>query len=75
MMLACTDAITLVKCDGETYTAPANIDYRTKALSSNLNNYKIYVIAEGAQAAGFDDAYTALNTAFGVPGTYNPWAN
>ena len=60
--------------DGETYTAPANIDYRTKALSSNLNNYKIYVIAEGAQAAGFDDAYTALNTAFGVPGTYDPWA-
>lgn len=32
--------------------------------------WKLYVAAEGAQAAGFDDAYTALNTAFGVPGTY-----
>ena len=56
--------------DGETYTAPAGIDYRTKSLSSNLNNYKIYVVAEGAQAEGFNDAYTALNTAFGVPGNY-----
>ena len=33
-------------------------------------NWQIKVLAEGAQAAGFDDAYTALNTAFGVPGTY-----
>ena len=60
--------------DGETYTAPAGIDYRTKALSSNLNNYKIYVVAEGTQAEGFDNAYTALDTAFGTPGSYNPWA-
>lgn len=36
-------------------------------------NWEIKVVAEGAQAAGFDDAYDALNTAFGVPGTYNPW--
>ena len=35
-------------------------------------DWKIKVIAEGTQAAGFDDAYEALNTAFGVPGTYNP---
>lgn len=35
---------------------------------------KILVVAEGGQKAGFDDAYTALNTQFGVPGTYNPWA-
>lgn len=60
--------------DGKTYTAPAGIDYRTKALSSNLNNYKIYVVAEGTQADGFDNAYTALDTAFGTPGSYNPWA-
>lgn len=33
-------------------------------------NWQIKVIAEGAQAAGFDDAYSALNTAFGTPGTY-----
>lgn len=56
--------------DGATYTAPAGVDYRTAAMSSNLNNYKIYVAAEGTQAEGFNDAYTALNTAFGVPGAY-----
>ena len=33
-------------------------------------NPKIYVVAEGAQASGFADAYVALNTSFGVPGTY-----
>ena len=30
---------------------------------------KVYVVAEAVQADGFDDAITALNTAFGVPGT------
>ena len=61
--------------DGETYTAPANVDYRTAAMSSNLNNYKILIVAEGCQAEGFNDAYTALNTSFGVPSsTNNPWA-
>ena len=34
-------------------------------------NWQIKVVAEAAQEAGFDDAYTALNTAFGVPGTYD----
>ena len=34
-------------------------------------NWKILVVAEGPQAAGFEDAYSALNTAFGVPGSYN----
>lgn len=34
----------------------------------------IKVIAEGTQIDSFDDAYDALNTAFGVPGTYNPFA-
>lgn len=37
-------------------------------------NPKILVVAEGGQVAGFEDAYTALNTQFGVPGSYNPWA-
>lgn len=35
---------------------------------------QILVVAEGGQAAGFDNAYVALNTQFGAPGTYNPWA-
>ena len=34
-------------------------------------NWKILVVAEETQAAGFEDAYSALNTAFGVPGSYN----
>lgn len=34
------------------------------------NNWQIKVLAEGAQVAGFANAYDALNTAFGVPGTY-----
>lgn len=33
-------------------------------------NWKIYVVAEGAQKEGFDDAYAALDAAFGKPGTY-----
>ncbi len=32
---------------------------------------KVYVVAEAVQADGFDDAITALNTAFGEPGTYD----
>lgn len=32
--------------------------------------WHVIVIAEGAQVQGFDDAYTALNTAFGIPGEY-----
>lgn len=34
-------------------------------------NWKIWIVAEGAQEEGFNDATTALNTAFGVPGTYD----
>lgn len=33
-------------------------------------NWSIYVVAEGVQAAGFADAYEALNSAFGEPGSY-----
>lgn len=39
-------------------------------------NWSIKVVAEGVQAEGFADAYTALNSAFGVPGTYTvAWPN
>ena len=34
-------------------------------------DWNIVVVAEAAQAQGFADAYTALNTAFGVPGEYS----
>ena len=33
-------------------------------------NPKVLVVAEGGQKAGFDNAYVALNTQFGVPGEY-----
>ena len=49
----------------------ADMEKLVKALG---NEWEIKVIAEGTQAAGFDDAYAALNTAFGVPGTYVPAA-
>lgn len=34
---------------------------------------EIKVLAEAAQTETFSDAYDALNTAFGVPGSYDPW--
>lgn len=34
------------------------------------NEWKILVAAEGCQADGFDNAYAALNAAFGTPGNY-----
>lgn len=41
-----------------------NIEGIKKALG---DEWHIYVVAEGTQKEGFDDAYTALNTAFGNP--------
>lgn len=42
----------------------------TKVLGEN---WDLKVLAEGVQAAGFSGASNALDTAFGVPGTYNPF--
>ena len=40
-------------------------------LNANFKDWNnVYVVAEAVQADGFDDAFTALNTAFGVPGSY-----
>lgn len=44
----------------------------TKIKETLGDKWEIKVVAEGTQAAGFDDAYAALNAAFGVPGTYTP---
>lgn len=33
------------------------------------DNWYIYVVAEGCQTAGFDNAYDALNASFGTPGS------
>lgn len=48
-------------------TTNEDIDAYIKTLGEN---WHILVVAEGAQAAGFENAYDALNTAFGVPGEY-----
>ena len=42
----------------------------TRINSTLKNGWHIYVAAEGVQASGFNNAYEALNTAFGVPGAY-----
>ncbi len=49
-------------------TTNEDIDAYKEALGEN---WQILVVAEGAQEAGFENAYDALNTAFGVPGKYN----
>lgn len=33
--------------------------------------WNMVIVAEGVQSEGFDDAFTALNAAFGVPGEYS----
>lgn len=42
--------------------------------AEEINDIKVKVWAEATQTETFKDAYEALNTAFGVPGAYNPWA-
>lgn len=44
-----------------------DIDKANETLNGDWN---IYVYAEGCQTEGFSDAFTALNTSFGVPGSY-----
>lgn len=63
-----TDAIHKVYLD----TKVTNEDMT--AILEKLGEIKVLVVAEGGQTTTFEDAYTALNTQFGVPGTYNPWA-
>lgn len=46
----------------------------TKLTEALGTNWEIKVVAEGVQAAGFDNAHAALNTAFGTPGAYDAFA-
>ena len=41
-----------------------------KVKVEEFKNFNILVAAEGTQEEGFENAYDALNTAFGKPGTY-----
>lgn len=67
--------------DGKTYTKAnynANGSVAEGTMSYTLpedGKIPVLVVAEGTQAAGFANAYDALNAAFGVPSaTNNPWA-
>ena len=53
----------------------AGLDEKLGGTDSNKfdGKWDIEVVAEGVQAAGFDNAYDALNTAFGTPGSYDPF--
>lgn len=57
-----------------TYTYSDNKGNTVTLTEEEAKNIQIKVWAEGTQTETFTDAYNALNTAFGVPGTYNPWA-
>lgn len=79
------DAETLTKAINKVYldrSVDATYDETTKMYTYKDNKgntitlpengtVQIKVIAEGTQVEGFSDAFTALNTAFGKPGTYN----
>lgn len=72
------DKVYLDKSVDASQNADGSITYKDNkgneiTLDEN-EDVKILVIAEGTQAEGFSDAYAALNTAFGVPGTYVPEA-
>ena len=57
------NAITQVYLDSKT----SNEDI-TKIKETLGDNWYIYVVAEGGQVEGFENAYDALNTQFGTPG-------
>ena len=55
----------------QVYLDPKVTNEDIASINEKLNGkWSIYVAAEGVQAAGFANAYEALNTAFGVPGAY-----
>ncbi len=70
---------TALAADATTATAAMEKVYLdTKVTNENmteileaLGEIKILVAAEGGQVDGFDNAYDALNTQFGVPGEYD----
>lgn len=71
--------------DSVTYTKPfftdkqgGNVD-QSKTMSYTVaadGKIPVYVVAEGCQTEGFANAYDALNTCFGTPGSYTiAWHN
>lgn len=68
----------ILKPDASTDAAMSQVYLDSKVTSEKIEEiikvlgeqWHIYVAAEGVQAQGFTDAYTALNEAFGAPGSY-----
>lgn len=47
---------------------------QTKEFTLTADNTKVLVLSEAVQASGWNNAFTALDEAFGTVGSYNPWA-
>ncbi len=61
-------------CDAisQVYLDPTTTNGDIARINATIGDkWHIYVAAEGVQAAGFKNADVALDTAFGVPGTYD----
>lgn len=65
-----TPAINKVYLDTKVTNEMMSNEEKTGIIDILGPNPKILVAAEAGQVAGFDDAYTALNTQFGEPGKY-----
>lgn len=52
------------------YMSPGTTQADVAKIDQTLSSWDVLVAAEGGQKAGFEDAFTALNTQFGAPGTY-----
>jgi predicted ribosomally synthesized peptide with SipW-like signal peptide len=58
-----------VNCDENGYFIMRN----GTRVDVNMSNTDVLVLSEAVQAAGWDNAFTALDQAFGAVGSYNPW--
>ena len=61
-----------VSAMSQVYLDPSVANEDITELCNELGNeWHMYVVAEGVQAAGFANAYDALNRSFGTPGAYD----
>lgn len=58
-----------VNCDENGYFIMRN----GARVDVDMSNTDVLVLSEAVQAAGWDNAFTALDQAFGAVGSYNPW--
>ncbi len=58
-----------VNCDENGYFIMRN----GARVDVDMSNTDVLVLSEAVQAAGWDNAFSALDQAFGAVGSYNPW--